>query len=184
MIAEVETHPSESGHAGPVRYDTPRPTSSAPERDAAGRVVGQTFASATRGGTAHNAMVIAVDGSDNALRAVAQAATDAACGQGGALVLVNVQPWLSKEAAEAELAARGLAVTAPARELIEARGLPWRLHISMGDPAEGILERAAQQQATRIVMGRRGLSAIEGLLLGSVTQKVVHASPVPVTVVP
>ncbi|MBI3150473.1 MAG: universal stress protein [Betaproteobacteria bacterium] len=129
-------------------------------------------------------MVIAVDGSENALRAVAQAAADAASGHGGALLLLNVQPWLSKEAAEAELAARGLAATASARELIEARGLPWRLHVSMGEPAERILERAAHQHAARIVMGRRGLSAIEGLLFGSVTQKVVHASPVPVTVVP
>ncbi|MCJ9712965.1 universal stress protein, partial [Bordetella hinzii] len=40
-----------------------------------------------------------------------------------------------------------------------------------------------EKQCDRIVMGTRGLGAVGGLVLGSVAQKVIHLSPVPVTLV-
>lgn len=43
-----------------------------------------------------------------------------------------------------------------------------------GDPARRILESAEKENASVIVMGSRGLSDIEGLLLGSVSHKVNH----------
>ena len=43
-----------------------------------------------------------------------------------------------------------------------------------GDPARRILEYAEKENASVIVMGSRGLSDIEGLLLGSVSHKVSH----------
>ena len=43
-----------------------------------------------------------------------------------------------------------------------------------GDPAQRILEYAEKENASVIVMGSRGLSDIEGLLLGSVSHKVNH----------
>ncbi len=43
-----------------------------------------------------------------------------------------------------------------------------------GDPARRILEFAEKENAGVIVMGSRGLSDIEGLLLGSVSHKVSH----------
>lgn len=43
-----------------------------------------------------------------------------------------------------------------------------------GRPADVILEIARREGADMIVMGRRGLSHIEGLLLGSVSHKVMH----------
>jgi nucleotide-binding universal stress UspA family protein len=52
------------------------------------------------------------------------------------------------------------------------------------NPAKAILDSAKAFDATHIVMGTRGLSDIEGLLLGSVTHKVIQKSDVPVTVVP
>jgi len=101
-----------------------------------------------------------------------------------ALHLIQVQPWLSKEAAEAELAQRALDATARARGLLDAQGLPWRLHVAMGDPAERILERAVHLRAIGIIIGSRGLNVVESMLLGSVAYKVMHTSPVPVMVVP
>jgi len=58
--------------------------------------------------------------------------------------LIHVQTWLAKEAAGVELAHRGLEATARARALFDAKGLPWRLHVAMGEPAERILEHAAR----------------------------------------
>jgi nucleotide-binding universal stress UspA family protein len=43
-----------------------------------------------------------------------------------------------------------------------------------GDPAKRILEYSEKENADVIVMGARGLSGVEGLLLGSVSQKVGH----------
>lgn len=53
-----------------------------------------------------------------------------------------------------------------------------------GEPRELILAEAQQEQADLIVMGRRGLSTWQGLLLGSVSQYVVHHAQVPVLIVP
>ena len=52
-----------------------------------------------------------------------------------------------------------------------------------GHAAEKIVQVAREHQCTRIVMGTRGLGSIAGLMLGSVAYKVVHLSPIPVTLV-
>ena len=45
-----------------------------------------------------------------------------------------------------------------------------------GNPAEAILEQAKQVDADLIVLGTRGLSDLRGLLLGSVSHKVIQLS--------
>lgn len=161
------------------------PVRAASERDGDGRLVGLIFDSTPPLAAPDvNPWLVAVDSSDNALRAVAQAARDAAGMTACALHLVHVQPWLSKEAAEAELAHRALGATARARALLDAERLPWRLHVAMGDPAERILDQAVRLHASGIVIGSRGLNVVESLLFGSVAYKVMHLSPLPVMVVP
>jgi nucleotide-binding universal stress UspA family protein len=51
-----------------------------------------------------------------------------------------------------------------------------------GQPAEAILDQGAD--AELIVVGRRGLGGFKSLLLGSVSQQVVHHAGCPVVVVP
>jgi hypothetical protein len=65
---------------------------------------------------------------------------------------------------------------------LDAAGVPYVHHISVGDPAEVIAEFAKQKGCDQIVMGTRGLGAT-GLLLGSVTTKLIHLSDVPVLLV-
>ena len=48
--------------------------------------------------------------------------------------------------------------------------------VRMGSPADVILEEAARVGVDAIVMGSRGLSDIKGLLVGSVSHKVLHAA--------
>ena len=52
-----------------------------------------------------------------------------------------------------------------------------------GSEAEAILAAAEKQQADLIVMGTRGFGAVKGLLVGSVSRKVIHLSTCPVMVV-
>jgi nucleotide-binding universal stress UspA family protein len=155
------------------------------ERDTEGRLVGLVYDSTPPlSAPDANPWLVAVDSSDNALRAVAHAAAQAGAMNAVALHLVHVQPWLSKEAAEAELAHRALGATARARATLAAAGLPWRLHVALGDPAENILEQAVRLHTTGIVIGSRGLNVVESLLFGSVAYKVMHLSRLPVMVVP
>jgi hypothetical protein len=117
--------------------DVPAPAGC--ERDADGRLVGLVFDSAPPLPAPNdNPWLLAVDGSDNALRAVAHAARQAGAMTACALHLVSVQPWLSREAAAAELAQRAWHTTARARSLLDAHGQPWRLHVAMGEAAEQI----------------------------------------------
>jgi nucleotide-binding universal stress UspA family protein len=53
-----------------------------------------------------------------------------------------------------------------------------------GEPPRVILERACALDADLIVMGSHGRSGYERLLLGSVTEKILHKAPCPVMVVP
>lgn len=57
-------------------------------------------------------------------------------------------------------------------------------HSGWGDQAAVIIETAQQIQADTIVMGRRGRGRLEGLILGSVSQKVVSLAPCVVILVP
>ncbi len=53
-----------------------------------------------------------------------------------------------------------------------------------GDPARSILAAADAHGAGLIVLGKRGRGRLEGLLLGSVSQKLVSLAPCPVAIVP
>jgi nucleotide-binding universal stress UspA family protein len=161
------------------------PTLAGSEHDDDGRLVGLTYDSTPPLLTPEaNPWLVAVDSSDNALRAVVHAAGQAAAMNACALHLVHVQPWLSKEAAEGELAHRALDATARVRATLATAGVPWRLHVALGEPAERLIAQAIQLRAAGIVIGSRGLNGVEGLLFGSVAYKVMHLSPLPVTVVP
>lgn len=52
-----------------------------------------------------------------------------------------------------------------------------------GDPAEAIIKIADTRKCDLIVMGSRGLGRLAGLVLGSVSQKVVSHAPCPVLIV-
>lgn len=159
------------------------PTPSRSDRDSDGRMIGLTFDGGVQATPGGKLWLVAVDGSDHALRAVAEAARLAGQIKDCSLALVNVQHWLSREAAETELASRGRRVTEKARTLLAASGTPWQLHIVMGEAAESIVALSGRLGCQMIVVGSRGLGATENLLVGSVAYKVIHLSPVSVLVV-
>ena len=69
----------------------------------------------------------------------------------------------------------GRQLLSQARDIATIKGVKEVRTVSKdGDPARAILDCAAQEKADMIVMGRRGLSDLQGLLMGSVSHKVSH----------
>jgi nucleotide-binding universal stress UspA family protein len=56
--------------------------------------------------------------------------------------------------------------------------------VRLGGPAHGINEIAEEANAGLIVAGTRGQSQVSGLLLGSVTHRLLHIAHCPVLAVP
>ena len=75
-------------------------------------------------------------------------------------------------------------VTSGAAESVRARhaGLDVRVRVVEG-PAAWVLTEAAREAAL-LVVGSRGLTGLDGLLLGSVSHSAVHSSPCPVAILP
>ena len=69
------------------------------------------------------------------------------------------------------------------RDLLDQAGISYQYHILVGDPAEMIVRFATEKQYDQIIMGPRGKGGITGLLLGSVTNKVMQLSNIPVLLV-
>lgn len=138
-------------------------------------------------------ILVATDGSAPAGRAVVRAA-DIAKALGARLVILTVtviDPDL-RRFADAEHGALGDILQAEARKQLSeahaqivARGLGTaETRYAIGDPADLILRTAAELKADLIVVGKRGRGPLTGLLLGSVSQKLVSLSPTAVMVVP
>lgn len=142
-------------------------------------------------------ILVATDGSDGSRRAV-QFAGSLAKGFKAELIIVNViggyefpgeafqQLSRSQNAWFKELlAADSAQVLNDARESVQAAGAPKiELESRSGDPAQMIIEIADDKDADTIVVGKRGQGRIQGLLLGSVSQKLVSLADKVVVVVP
>ncbi len=136
----------------------------------------------------------ATDGSEGALRAL-DVAIAMAKAAGGTLQIVAVAaPLTAREQrefkrAEGEMADPaeffGEQILEEARLGAERAGLkPSKTVLRWGDPAEAIIGTIVQEKADAIVVGRRGRGRLEGLLLGSVSQKLATLAPCTVVVVP
>jgi nucleotide-binding universal stress UspA family protein len=148
------------------------------------------------GGADPSVVVLAVDGSRPCLRAAAYLCRLHARlrrrGRSLQVHMVNVQPrivsgrvrrFVSRAQIDAWVRANGEAATRAPRRLLERAGVPCRVHILQGAYPETIVRLARETGSGRIVMGTRGLGAVRGLVLGSVTFAVAHRSPLPLTLV-
>ncbi len=135
-------------------------------------------------------ILMPIDGSGNSLRALAYLAKRAQADKLTQIVLLNVQARLpnSKFVTRAMIkehhaSQSDLALT-PARKLLARLHLKSDNYVRSGEPAQTIVEVARLLRCSEIVMGTRGLGGLKGLILGSITTKVIHLAKTPVTVVP
>ena len=133
-------------------------------------------------------ILVAVDGSDGARKAV-RLAVELAGQLGGEVTLLHVlQPpqvspveTLAVEQKEWVDANRDKAEEILAAAAKEAPG--HRAVLLVGDPVGEVCAEAKRWNADLVITGTRGLSAMGRWVLGSVSDGIVHRSPVPVTVV-
>jgi len=141
-------------------------------------------------------ILVAADGSKDGERAVVFAAKLAKALDAELTVLTVSEGITSdrelKKFAKIEHAAIGDVLEAEAAAIATKAGTTAgragakrvRIETAVGDAATVILDTAKGLKAGTIVVGRRGRGRLEGLLLGSVSQKLATLAACPVIVVP
>jgi nucleotide-binding universal stress UspA family protein len=137
-------------------------------------------------------ILIPVDGSERSLQAVRSVVHEGLTAGPVEIHLLNVQPRIFPEDALVFMPAdridtyyyqqSGKALQ-PGEELVRAAGLGCFVHRAFGPIAETIVEKAGELGCEAIVMSSRGHGRIEGILMGSVSAKVLHLADVPVTLI-
>ncbi len=137
-------------------------------------------------------ILLATDGSENARRA-----TEAAVGlvrelaHPATVVVVHVatSPPAQSRLVRANFDVHAL-LEEDARQTVsgtlgrlEEAGLPYTLKVALGEPVAEILAAAGKENADLIVIGTRGLGAIRGAVMGSVSQRIAQTADCPVMIV-
>jgi len=140
-------------------------------------------------------LLVATDGSEHAMRAAAFAARLTRELPGAQVTLLNVGhipsaalagpaagTMIDLGALETSLERAGASILAKTQQQFagDVRVTQW---YRSGDPANEIIKAAAEAKADIIVMGTRGFGQIGGLILGSVSERVLHGASVPVLII-
>jgi nucleotide-binding universal stress UspA family protein len=134
-------------------------------------------------------ILVAYDGSEHSQHALQKAIEVAQFSQAKLQILYaydkippylgepNLQHMIDRSVDRAQLALE------QAVQQLRASGLDFTANILEGPAAEAILRVAKLEGCDLIVMGSRGLGIVQGLLLGSVSYRVLHHATIPVLIV-
>lgn len=138
-------------------------------------------------------ILIPVDGSEAALRAVDQVIKTAHQYVGGVeahllnvqlpILSGNVRVFISQDKIDAYYHDEGMIALKAAKEKLDSVGISCHVHIGVGNVAETILRFAKENRCDQICMGTSGMGAISGLFLGSVATRLIHLTEIPVLLV-
>jgi len=138
-------------------------------------------------------ILVPIDGSDSAVRAVRYALSlQDQLREPVQFDLINVQRriasgnvrmFVSQDEIKRYYQEEGESALRSARTVLDGAGVPYAAHVAVGDEPESIARYAAEHGCDLVVMGTRGKGTIANMLLGSVSARVVHLSPVPVVLV-
>ncbi|MFH1981530.1 MAG: universal stress protein [Pseudomonadota bacterium] len=135
-------------------------------------------------------ILLPVDGSDHSTKAV-DTAIEMAELMSGDIILVHCRKSLPLylgepyfQAVHDQVVSHADEMMVPYRRQLEVSGITFSERILEGRPSEVICRVAELEKCDLIVMGSRGRTDLQGLLLGSVTHRVLHSAPCPVVVVP
>jgi len=136
----------------------------------------------------YNTILVPVDGSTHSLAAL-DIASELLSGESPTIHLLNVPElppleghvglWTQggaggqiKDAIEAD----ARRILAEAEGTVKTPGVQFRHHLFWTPPAMAIVTAAADLNVDAIVLGSRGLGSLKGLIIGSVSNKVLHSA--------
>ncbi len=147
-------------------------------------------------------ILVPFDGSANATEAL-RVAIDMAKAFNEKIVLLNIQPsyetphtkqFFNKKQIQDYQAQMADEAMQPGVDILKQSGVGFLSKMRVGDPREQICAEARADSVEGevckvdgvrlIVMGSRGMNALLGSMLGSVSTGVLHNTPCPVTIVP
>lgn len=137
-------------------------------------------------------ILIPLDGSEPSLEAVRFAIRLVREGLQATFVLANVQEptYLyemvlahNTDVLERVSGAAGAHALEAGAALVRAAGIEHETEVGSGDPAHTIIDIIERFGCDAVVMGARGMGRLRSAMLGSVSHEVLHAAPVPVTIV-
>ncbi|APH06106.1 universal stress protein [Bacillus weihaiensis] len=134
-------------------------------------------------------ILLATDGSDHALRAAIKASDIAKLTSDAKITVVYVidgtqskSDVLSTEDKEALYEKRQRKLR-PTEEMLQEVGVSYEVKVLKGEPGPEIVHFANQEQYDLVVIGSRGLNALQEMVLGSVSHKVAKRVECPVMIV-
>ncbi len=132
-------------------------------------------------------IMVAVDGSDNALRAVSQVAElvkliDDVKVDVLSVIAIDVYSDMIYDPIEAHGEAQR-ELLEPALGILREAGIEPEIVLLHGRPADEIIRYASEGGADLLVIGSRGLNALQEFAIGSVSHKVIKHSKCPTLVV-
>lgn len=131
-------------------------------------------------------IALAIDGSDHSHKGIAVAAELARLSKGKVIVLhVREHDLARGQIWELETSEEADAVVKKAMDEVKKAGADVEgdvIRTAHGTVAKALVESAQDHKADTIVMGSRGLSDVAGMVLGSVTHKVIHLTNLTVVV--
>ncbi len=136
-------------------------------------------------------VLVPIDGSRNALRALSHVITEYRRHRELELHLLNVQPRLSRHIGrfirrsdrDAWHHDQAQAALADAQAMLAEAGVPYQAHRALGDRALEICRIASDLAVHHIVIGTARKNSLTRMLEDSTTNRVLEATPVPVEVV-
>ncbi len=139
-------------------------------------------------------IMVPVDESRPSINSLAVAA-GMARESGATVVLAHVvaTPWAGDDVSEARAVYGGMFedLESAGRKFLDRlaendtfAGLEVEKRLLYGDPARALMESTDRENIDLIVMGSRGRGSWGRMLLGSVSQRVIHDAKVPVVIVP
>lgn len=136
-------------------------------------------------------IMIAVDGSVESLQAVRQALALIERGLRAEVALVNVQEAATllelatqdSDAIAAAAVEAGEHLMAEGAALLDAAGVGYSMEVVLGEPSTALVDLAEQINADLVMLGARGMGAVESAVVGSVSKAVISRCSQPVLIV-
>ncbi|MCL5883426.1 MAG: universal stress protein [Actinobacteria bacterium] len=136
----------------------------------------------------YDKIIVATDGSEIATAAVDHVASLADATGAKEVVIIHVCPACTPELdPDGENRDKAAGIVDAATALMASRGIRSRSVVEMDYPmeeiGEAIIDITGREQADLLVIGSRGLGEFRGMLLGSVSHKVLKHSGCPVLII-